>query len=346
MLQTLCGAMFLFPIPGTHAAKTASPEFPYTTESIQENLALIHVTANGKTEKYCGFIAEMDGTPYLITSQHFILGSERLQFTSPGGRALKPRSVELSAAHDLVRFALSNGSGFNMANDPVMGEEIAVFGNQDLENSNAEIFGKINGLGAEVIEVTAAFDKADSGAPVLNNRKEVVGIASYAQESRNHIMKKGTRFENRTRQFCLRFNSIQWQPVNWRKFNAHFGEAYYESQVLINDVITVLNSWSDGPLDAVRFDQQPDQALASWVDAHNRIVAQSVDTGKGRREFYANYSESAEKLATLCTIQARQLRLLTEQRGLTPYIADELNMQAATLEMAADVIIRYGISTY
>ncbi|MDF7805823.1 serine protease [Pontiellaceae bacterium B12219] len=346
MLNILCTATLLFPVYGTHAEDTAPPAFPYTLESIQDNLAFIHVTVNGKTDKHCGFIAEMDGSPYLITSQHFILGATRLRFTSPGGRILKPRSVELSAAHDLVRFALTEGSGFVLANSPEMGEEIAVFGNPDLETSESEIFGKINGLGAEVIEVSAEFDEADSGSPVLNSRKEVVGIASYARESRNHIMKKGTRFENRTRQFCLRFNRIQWKPVNWKKFNAHFGNAYYESQILLDDVITVLNSWSDGPLETVYFEQQPNKTLAGWLDAHNRIVAESVDTGKGRREFYANYSESAEKLASLCSIQARKLRLLTEQRGLTPYIENELAMQAASLEMAADVITRYGISTY
>jgi S1-C subfamily serine protease len=212
VLQGILGAVSFLLACGAYADDSNKSDFPYSLADIQDNLALIHATTKGKTETHCGFIAVMDGTPYLITNQHFILGSDRLRFTSPGGRVLKPRSIELSAVHDLVRFALTKGSGFNLANELEMGEEIAVFGNHDPENAESGIFGKINGLGAEVIEVTASFDEANGGSPVLNSRKEVVGIASYARESRNHIMKKGTRFEDGTRQFCLRFNNIHCSP--------------------------------------------------------------------------------------------------------------------------------------
>lgn len=318
----------------------------FTYEDIKNDLAVIEASVNGRKASACGFIMMMDDQPYLITNQHSILGMDRLKFVSPAGRSIKPRKIELSTTSDIARLALGEGDGLRANSDPAMGDAVAVFGNNGEGGAKHEIHGKINGVGADIIEVTAEFTEENSGAPVLNEHREVIAMASYTRDSRGHIMKKGTRFEDRTRRFCHRLHHVKWQPVNWKKFNATFGKAYQESRLMIDDMVQVLNNWADGPLDAVRFDGQPDKTLAAWIETHNEIVAQAVNIGKGRREFYAAYSESAEKLVTLCEGQSREMVMLSEQRGLTDFLIDEFDSFGATLEQVADIINRYGSSTY
>lgn len=326
------------------AAGKNSMEF--SAADVADNLAVIRCTAKGEEKAYCGFVAIMGGKPYLVTNQHYILGSDRITFSSPSGRSIKPRSVEISPAHNLVRLALAEGAGFKMAADVSMGDEVAVYGSNNTKDAETEFRGRISGLGADMVEVTAEFGEANGGAPVLNTNREVVAIASYTRESRNHAMKKGTRFEDKTRRFCQRLGRIEWKPVNWKRFNWKYGVPYRDSTTMIDNVITILNSWAEGPLDKVSFGEHQDKQLSSWLESHNAVVANSVDIGDGRREFYADYSASTEKLSSLCQTQARKLALLCEQRDITEFLADELDMQAALLESAAEVIDRYGASTY
>lgn len=328
------------------ALAAAKNSMGFSAADVAGNLAVIRCTAKGEEKAYCGFVGIMDGKPYLVTNQHYLLGSDRITFSSPSGRALKPRSVEISPAHNLVRLALAEGTGFNMAADVSMGDEVAVYGSNDAKGAKTEFHGKVSGLGADMVEVTAKFGEANGGAPVLNTNHEVVAIASHIRESRNHAMKKGTRFEHKTRRFCQRFGRIQWNPVNWKRFNRKYGIPYRDSATMINDLITILNSWAEAPLEEVRFGEHHDKQLASWLESHNAVVANPVDIGDGRREFYADYSASTEKLSALCQTQARKLTLLCEQRDITEFLADELDMQAALLESAAEVIDRYGASTY
>ena len=159
-------------------------------------------------------------------------------------------------------------------------------------------------------------------------------------------MKKGTRFENSKRRFCLRLNQAEWKAINWKKFNTKYGTAYRKNQIFIDDIILVLNSWADGPLDQVSVEPNSGKILSGWMNSHNSVVAHSVGTGSDRRNFYSEYSDSTEKLSSLCRTHARELYMLSEQRGLTDFIMNELEMQASTLDYAAKVIDRYGASTY
>lgn len=334
------------PSETAESIETAELPFGYSFADIQDNMAVIQITALGRSESSCGFIMMMQGRPYLITTQHALLGAERFSFTSPAGREIKPRRVELSADSDIVRLELADGSGFVSGGKPAMGERVAVFGSTESNSAPDGIYGAVNGIGADIIEISAPFETDNSGCPVLNADGEVLAMASYTRESSGHIMKMGTRFENRTRRFCRRLNDVPWKAVNWKKFNAAFGRHYLNCRIMLDDISQILNSWSEGPLEQVTFEGKPQKKLAKWLENHNTIVARSVDIGKGRRQFYTDYSKSAAALSKQCRTLSHEIYLLSEQRGLTDFLIDEFESYGAVFNMAADIIDRYGSSTY
>ncbi len=320
--------------------------FDYALADVSTNLVRIRCEFRELKRDGCGFVAMMDGKPYLVANQYLLLGAERIKFTSPCGRAIQPQGVEVGANGDLVRLPLADGGGFALASGCGMGEAVAVFGKDEAKEAKDSIYGRISGIGADRIEVTAEFDTANMGCPVLNTRREVVALASYTRESRSDAVKKGSRFDHGTRRFCLKLEGIQWQPVDWKRFNHDVGTPYLEASLMLDRIGDLLEGWREKPLGQVQFGAQPDRELASWAQSHNDIVGQAVDVGKGRREFYDSYSSSMRRLSAMCSAQARQLRRLSEQRGLTAYLAGEIRDQADALEAAAALIDRMGSSTY
>ncbi|VGO19691.1 hypothetical protein SCARR_01750 [Pontiella sulfatireligans] len=326
------------------ADEGARAQFTYAADDVASNLVVIECESKSKKSTGCGFVALMEGKPYLVTNQHIILGADKIGFVSPSGRVIKPRSVELSASRDIARMALAEGDGFALSSDWPIGAPIGVFGGGKDKKKTSELYGEISGIGADRIEVSANFAEDNSGSPVLNLNQEVVAIASHVRESSNHAMKKGTKFENKTRRFCYRLDGVGWIPVSWKSYNQKYGVAYHESRELLDSVIEILNSWADGPLEQVRFEDQPYPALTNWVRSHNQVVSKSNDGFE--RKFYAEYSESTQKLAEVCRSQARKIRMLSKQRDPTAFLLYEFDMQAGTFEYVAKIIDRYSTTVY
>ncbi len=283
----------------------AQDQFNYSAADVADHLVVITCESDGVIKSGCGFVAMMNEKPYLLISQHIILGADKISFTSPTGRIIKPRSVELSNSRDIARLALAEEDGLALADHHPMGAPIAVFGSNQSQKEETALYGTITGVGADIVEISAEFNEGNGGAAVLNANQEVIGIASHVTESYNHAMKKGTQFENKTRRFCYRLDRIQWKRVNWKQYNKKYGAIYFEGKAASDQIIRTLNRWADAPAGQLR-------------------------------------SKNTEQMAGSCRSQARRIRMMTEQRDLTEYLIEELEMQALTLEAAAKIIDRYG----
>lgn len=318
--------------------------FDYSFDDLSYHLVTLKCESGGGEYSGCGFIAYMDEKPYLLTSQRTLLGAEKIQFLSNAYRIIKPHGIELSNERDMARMALSPSEALTLSSTASMSDAIAVFGStpQQLEISQ---LGTITGVGADIIEVSADFTEDLGGSPVLNTSGDVVGMASYVRESTYHAMKKGTKFENKTRRFCYRIDGIEWKPVRWKSFNRKYGMTYRQSTAFVDAIIEILNSWADDPFDRIHFKDAPGRTLTNWADSHNKVVGYGENKDSFQRKYYANYSESTRKLAEVCRGKASQLRMLAEQRGLTEFLYNEFDMQAGTLEDAADIIDRYTTTT-
>lgn len=290
-------AATLLPLHGDDA------KVDYALDEIAPSLVKISYQVDGKAKSGNGVIVQMDGKPYLLTNQHIILGADKISFVTASGKRLAPRSVELSANRDLARLALMEGPSLTISALAGMNTPVAVFSGGNGKKQHVE-HGKIIGVGSGKIEVSATFDDSFTGAPALNANKEVVGIASYSQESARHAMKAGTRFDESTRHFCYRVGKGGWKRVNWKTYNNKYGKAYRK---------------------------------------HDTFCASILEIFENGESFNASVKQ-ARKLASECRTHVRQLRMLTEHRDLTEFLLNEFEGQAELLEYAEELFLDYAKS--
>lgn len=329
--------------------KKIKEKFSYSFKEVADYLVIItHERAVGS-----GFIAKMDGKYYIITNQHVILGADQIRFTTATGKKLAPRRVELSATRDIARLELDTDAGLELADDVEMDSPIAVFGNSEGAGVATELYGRINGIGAEVIEVSADFVSGNSGSPVLDLNQKIVGIASYVKYSRPSEMKEGTKFENRTRRFCYRLTGTEWMSVNWKKYNETYGGLYRSTEELIDSIVEVIGKWADDPFGKLTVQNHPDRDLNKWSEAHNLMVNRIIrlnDQGRAtqheldntNKQIRKDIQDSAESLSHVCKKRAKQTALFATQRGLTEFLRKEFEGYALSLEYIAKNIDEYG----
>ncbi|RKX39376.1 MAG: hypothetical protein DRP64_14350 [Verrucomicrobia bacterium] len=306
-------------------------QFDYSYNDIHDKLVVIeHDMGSGS-----GFIAKMDGKTYLITNQHVILGGDKIAFTTISGEKLRPRKVELSSTRDIARLLLDGDSGFETTTQVDMDEPIGVFGNSEGAGVATELYGTVTGVGGEVVEVSAEFVSGNSGSPVLNLNREAVGIATYVRYSEESRMKEGTQFENKTRRFCYRLTNVQWVAVNWKKYNEKFGKVYRQNEILTNRIQGIVSVLNDDLLSMFKMAGTSAGSLDSWKKKHNQIIGKQYRREYHNRDFPIAYSGNMRTLAGICRTQARQIRMLSKERGLSGFLQKEFEQQAEFLESMA-----------
>ncbi len=314
--------------------KSKDSSFSYSFNDISSNLVMITCKMPTGEAAGSGFLGRMDGKTYIFTNQHVIMGAGRIDFITAKGESLKPISVELAASRDIVRLELPDRTdALYISANVGMGSPIAVFGNS--EGGATELYGKIEGVGADRLEVTAEFVSGNSGSPLLNENREVVGIASYVRISRHNRTTENTRFENKDRRFCYRLNDVQWVPVNWRKYNADYGLAYRENTELVEFLFDIINGMYEEPFSTVP-ENCSNAELKRWCGDHNRVV--SHRSNQFRREL----GSSAEALSSFCQRRARSMDIILKHRNLSGFLRNEFEGFESAYSYASEAIDYFG----
>ena len=313
--------------------------FSYTFDDISEKLVIVAGKSAAGRSVGSGFVAKMDGKTYIFTNQHIILGTGQISFTTASGEKLLPRKIELSTTRDITRLLLPDGTeGFGISSDIPMDAPIGVFGSNNSDEAAKELYGKVTGVGAEIVEVSADFASENSGSPVLNLNQEVVGIASHIRTSGDYAGKAGTRFENKTRHFCYRLGGVHWKAVDWKRYNEKYGNPYLRNRMFTDGIIELFTNWGDTPMERVSIKENPEKSLISWSKSHNETIGKHRSGPKKR--FASEYSKSLKKLSESCSSRAQTIRMYSEQRELTGFLREEFDSQASTLDYAAKVLVR------
>lgn len=192
-------------------AKSNTNDVTGVFDKIRKSLVII------ETDSGCasGFITEQDGKKYLMTNYHVLSTTKNIEFHLIDGKQIYPESLELSETLDLARFALNDKDitfqTLTLSPElPSIGDAVSVYGNSDGKGAVTELYGKITGVGPDIIEVDATFVRGNSGSPIINSQGKVVGVATFVTRNIKDWVVRDTRFENVRRFGCRPLANKKW----------------------------------------------------------------------------------------------------------------------------------------
>jgi len=211
--------LFLVPAQATRGAGRDKRE---ETEQRTDALAAL-ITVKTENGRGSGFICDMGETnDYIITNAHVIEAAKSIKLTTVEGRQFRPKSIELANNRDLARMRIPDTDVPSLklaAHAPKIGAKIFAYGDSMGMDSITRLPGKVKGVGPQVLEISAEFVAGNSGGPILDNKGEVLGVATFVVKPKKvdwHV--KDTEFE-KPRRFGVRVNDrVQWVPVRYRQF--------------------------------------------------------------------------------------------------------------------------------
>ena len=338
----------LFSAGALFCQKTAAGDFPYTINAVADKIVIIKCTTFKDDQcSGSGFIAKMDDKTYIFTNQHVILGCPKVSFRTTTGEVLNPRSVELSLNRDIVRLQIEDRDGFVVSATPAIDIPIAIFGNSEGGGVATELYGETTGVTADLVEVSAEFVSGNSGSPVLNEQKEVIGIASFVR-----FNSKEDDDKEDVRRFCYRLTGDKWVPVNWKQYNEKYGKSYIETSEMVESVFKIVYGWGNDPYgyvpsDFINYD------LRKWAKEHNNMVDhinELVKTGRAttkelnsiNKEISNDIYDSAQALALFCQRKSDQVDIKLNSRDLTGFLRSKFEDYASSLNWASKEIDEFG----
>ncbi len=333
-------------------------QFPYSFNDVADNLVTVECE-NDAGDRYVGsgFIAKMNGKTYVFTNQHVIMGAAQIDIKTTTGDRVIPRGVELSLTRDIARLPLAANDpheGFTISDKPAMDMLVAVFGNSEGGGVATELYGKVTGVGADLVEVSAEFVSGNSGSPTLNQDREVIGIVSYVRfyNLKDDDADDDTKPEKKARRFCYRLTDVKWMPVNWKRYTENYGKPFMETEELVDSILDIVYGWVVDPFGPVS-NEHRDYDLKKWAKAHNDMVGKIVrlsDKGRATRHELDNINkqisndigDSAEALSEFCERKSRHVEMKLSKRDMTGYLRGRFEDQVYSLEYAAEFIDHFG----
>ncbi len=340
------------PVEEESTEEAPNAKVPYSFNDVASCIVIIKCRSETGRWSGSGFVAQVDGKTYIYTNQHVIMGADQIEFRTVNGEDLKPSTVELSRERDIARLVIADREeALAISSNLAIDAPLAVFGNSEGGGVATELYGKVTGVTSDLVEVSAEFVSGNSGSPVLNAEKEVIGIASYVQfssPSEDSDEKDKSRFESKVRRFCYRLTNVEWFPVNWRPYNDKYGKPYVLTQSTFESVVAIINGCIEDPLERVPSDGYRDIGLTSWSTTHNKMVDRlniirkqgftQTQWKKLRNEYY----DSAHGLANIAHRHAMKLAGESDDAALSGFLKAELDSYAYNLEYASRVIDYVG----
>jgi len=249
-------------------------------EATPEQAVYVVETKSGKGS---AFLLQMNGACYLVTNAHVVASAPKAEFKNASDTTvISGGFVEVADDRDLVRFPSNSDKGLMLATEVKADENVIAYGNSGGADVVTKLRGEVLGVGVEKIEVSCEFIPGNSGGPILNEKGNVVGIASFL--TRNTSMaewiKTGTRFD-KARRFAYRVNDgITWSRIPFKQFVSESTqvEAMRELPEFFGDALTQmlyhsLQSQISNPFPT-------NQAVANFTKAYNR-AATALEKGDG-----------------------------------------------------------------
>lgn len=210
-----------------------------------------------------GFFTSIAGMDVIITNNHVILGLEEVRIRDINGSEYEYDKVYCSPERDLAVIPVKRTNQDTMPNlkifgDPDMlrpGAAVSAYGDSLGDGVIVEVKGVFQGIGPQIIEVSAPFVPGNSGGPVIaKTSQEVIGVSTYCRiiQQRSGPL-TGSRFAPRSaykpaiRRFATRIDNIRldgFEIVTKEQIRAdqEKHEPFVRAYKYIEDV---LSDWND-----------------------------------------------------------------------------------------------------
>lgn len=167
-----------------------------------------------------GFLLYVEDQLYCYTNQHVAMNVGKLTVSLIDGSRLQVGEIEIAEDVDLARIKiLDDLPGFEVRATPRLQQEVRVLGNSLGAGRITVLPGKVSGLNAKDLETTAKFVSGNSGSPILNANREVVGVATLVEYFPDHQdIIAGTDFEDGRRVGVRLDRSIEWIPIEMAQY--------------------------------------------------------------------------------------------------------------------------------
>ncbi|MBR5624709.1 SEL1-like repeat protein [bacterium] len=189
------------------------------------------VTINGVSGTGSGFFCIIDDELYIVTCAHVVYEEPTLIIKDLEGHSLKVQEVLTAKDRDLALIKIEKPD-FNIYPLPYHKNvtsltklpEVVCYGDSEGVGVIVKCEGKMLGIGSFNIETDTPFVSGNSGGPVLLKETNlVIAVAAcLTRRSEGDKWAKGTRFENETRRFSVRFDNLKiadLEKTDWGKID-------------------------------------------------------------------------------------------------------------------------------
>ena len=179
-----------------------------------------------------------------------------------------------------------------------MGESVVAYGNSGGENIITELPGKILGIGPNEVEISCGIISGNSGGPVLDQRSQVIGVATYIK-SNTDSGATGTRFDG-VRRFAIRISEADgWSTIPKAVFESEVKALSSMDEALRNINVLSLNFGKQDTLlreniaKSLKERSQAQEKVNVAIDSYNR---KDRELRQKTHLFFSKLAEASEAL--------------------------------------------------
>jgi len=332
--------------PAAAAAAPAPTPTPALSPEIlgySRDIAIIE----GKRGQGTGFLAKFKEGSALVTNAHVLSGNAQPTFRLGNGSTITMEGFRCAQDYDLTAIdSAAITDGIPVVDDlnaiVHIGDDVVVLGNSLGAGVATQIFGKVTGIGPELVEIDAKFVAGNSGSPVIHVASgKVIGIATYSMiHKSNGAFGKDSALDGVERRFAYRLDNVaKWNTVSWPLFvrEGDFIDDFSHHSDCLTDLQTDIEK--HGEVSFQKYLAQDNtlrdavQSFKEEVDKHQMSTAYYLEA---KKRFLWFVTDACAK--DVNAVQPRQLtpyhrkrleELLADRQDLEKYFHDLYNEQDA-----------------
>jgi len=273
----------------------------------------------------CGFIADIQGKKYVLTSTQLISGHNRFTLSTLSGIALRPSRIELSTTRDIARIQIESDAGLNLGSGIADDDQVVLADFAAPGSFFSEIGAAVQNASEERFDLTTPIKVEHCGSPVLNADMQVCGLPSKI----DYFKSKNREWYSATRLFIYRIEGTSWFSPNWKQYDKSFGKPLRAADNFREQIYRLAGGWMKNLKSKIETEENVSLDVDRWIKQHNGMVSNlskkrnTKGSSDPKKAFRKDFSDSCNALGNICSAKAKNLQCISEQKGTTPFLKNQ-----------------------